>query len=398
MTKKTKRILYFAGPGDVIGTYRHWRDGRDDPSQMAVTYSGLFFDVCRERGLSAIVIANRRPHREKLVDQNINIQHSLDRMHNWRGPFFHLGRYLFHFSIVFKAIWKRCDTLILTTGTHLAPFWLVKCLGKKIILTEHCVLWRKKTNPRLMQKAIHAVDRYFYRHGCDVIMAISKDVSSQIIELTAGNHAHLLYFLPYYRQNVLSQIPEVDLRKKPYRIFFAGRIEANKGVFDIIEIAKILNGKVDVVFDIAGDGRVLPDLKKIVDDEELATVVRLHGYCQKSRMRELLSACHAIIIPTKIDFIEGFNKVVAEAVLSHRPFITSDVCPALEYVREAGIEVEANNIQAYADAIVRLYADPELHKKYTDAARILKEQFFDHDCSWGAGLNNALDLLHHNNV
>ena len=39
------RIVYAAGPGDVVGTYRHWKEGRDDPSQVAITYSGQFYDL-----------------------------------------------------------------------------------------------------------------------------------------------------------------------------------------------------------------------------------------------------------------------------------------------------------------------------------------------------------------
>jgi hypothetical protein len=45
--KRPLRILYAAGPGNVIRTFEHWKAGRDDPSQVAVTYSGQFYDVAR---------------------------------------------------------------------------------------------------------------------------------------------------------------------------------------------------------------------------------------------------------------------------------------------------------------------------------------------------------------
>ena len=52
------RILYAAGPGDVIGTYRHWKEGRDDPSQIAITYSGQFYSLCKElaRGICHFIL------------------------------------------------------------------------------------------------------------------------------------------------------------------------------------------------------------------------------------------------------------------------------------------------------------------------------------------------------
>ena len=34
-TRSSLRVFYAAGPGDVIGTYRHWCEGRDDPHQVA---------------------------------------------------------------------------------------------------------------------------------------------------------------------------------------------------------------------------------------------------------------------------------------------------------------------------------------------------------------------------
>lgn len=55
---KTLRILYTAGPGDVIGTYSHWVEKRDDPSQVAMTYSGQFYEVCRALDAQAYVIGS----------------------------------------------------------------------------------------------------------------------------------------------------------------------------------------------------------------------------------------------------------------------------------------------------------------------------------------------------
>jgi len=32
--------------GNVIETYKHWVNGRDDPSQVSITYSAQFYEVC----------------------------------------------------------------------------------------------------------------------------------------------------------------------------------------------------------------------------------------------------------------------------------------------------------------------------------------------------------------
>lgn len=45
------RILYVAGPGNVIGTYNHWVKGEDDPAQVSVTYSSLISESSFDVGL-----------------------------------------------------------------------------------------------------------------------------------------------------------------------------------------------------------------------------------------------------------------------------------------------------------------------------------------------------------
>ena len=55
---KPLRILYAAGPGDVIGTYNHWINRQDDPSQVSVTYSGQFYEVCCALDAEGYVISS----------------------------------------------------------------------------------------------------------------------------------------------------------------------------------------------------------------------------------------------------------------------------------------------------------------------------------------------------
>ncbi len=86
---------------------------------------------------------------------------------------------------------------------------------------------------------------------------------------------------------------------------------------------------------------MLADLRAAVKEADLADVFRCHGHCNKPIMRQMYANSHVVIVPTTGDFIEGFNQVIAEAILSGRPVITSAVCPAIAYVREACIESAA---------------------------------------------------------
>src|SRR6185503_9776339 len=107
-------------------------------------------------------------------------------------------------------------------------------------------------------------------------------------------------------------------------------------------------------------------------------------------MRRMFSEAHVVIVPTTTDFLEGFNQVVAEGVLSGRPVITSSVCPALDYVREAVIEVAPDDVKGYGDAILKLREDAAFYEAKAAACRQAQAQFYDPARSWGTTFEAAL--------
>src|SRR5207302_10136880 len=121
----------------------------------------------------------------------------------------------------------------------------------------------------------------------------------------------------------------------------------------------------------------LDGLRRGADEAGLAGRFRCHGYCSRAFMRQMYARSHAVIVPTTSDFIEGFNQVVAEGVLSGRPVITSRVCPALDYVRDAVVEVGVDDVQGYGDALLRLCDDPAFYRARCDGCVAAQPQFYD---------------------
>jgi glycosyltransferase involved in cell wall biosynthesis len=174
---------------------------------------------------------------------------------------------------------------------------------------------------------------------------------------------------------------------------FMGRIVENKGVYDVIEIARDLNErrKGDFYFDICGDGEDLPAARQLTKELGLGGAVVCHGFCDTEKLRTLLGASHASIVPTRSDFEAGFEMTCAEAILAGRPLVTSRVCPALEYLTDASVEVRPDDVGAYRDAIVRLRDDVDFYEKKRKACASLQEQFYDCSNSWYAAMRRALE-------
>ncbi|TWT87532.1 Alpha-D-kanosaminyltransferase [Pseudobythopirellula maris] len=387
-------VFYMAGPGDVIGTYKHWRAGRDDPSQVSVAYSHQFYDVCRQHGYEGMVVSYCS-RIDKLREAEFEIEHRPIPFQHRSGGLFHLGRYLFNLSLAWTAIRRRADVAVLMTGSHLAPFWLLRLAGVRVVMTQHCVLWPKLVGPRGVWKVVHAVDRLFFQRGCDAMLSISHDVTEQIDTLTRGKRPQITPFLPNYRRSCFAGARSADWDDEPFRVLFVGRVEEDKGALELVALAELARQRIDrrVVFDVAGDGGAMEELRRRIDAAGLREDVVLHGYCPCDRLESLYAGSHAVLAPTQAGMVEGFNKVVAEAILALRPIVTSEVCPALEVVREAAIEVESNDVEGYFDAIARLAADRELYARKTDACPAYREPFYDTDRSWAAAVGAVLRRL-----
>ena len=145
------------------------------------------------------------------------------------------------------------------------------------------------------------------------MLSLSRDITDQLSTLLAGTEKLVIPFLPNYRPQSFEGLPPAS-SPPPSRVFFAGRIEKNKGVFDLLDIARrfAAEQRLDIEFDLCGDGSALADLRKAVESAGVGARFRCHGHCDKSTMRNMYAQAHVVIAPTTSDFIEGFNKVVAE--------------------------------------------------------------------------------------
>ncbi|HEX4796353.1 MAG TPA: hypothetical protein VH370_21370, partial [Humisphaera sp.] len=97
-------ILYAAGPGDVIGTFRHWKAGEDDPREVSRTYSGQFFDVCRDLDACGYIITTRADGNQ-IAEQDFVIEDRPVRGMRAGGIGYHLGQIAYGIRLTMTA-WR----------------------------------------------------------------------------------------------------------------------------------------------------------------------------------------------------------------------------------------------------------------------------------------------------
>lgn len=387
------RIVYAAGPGDVLTTYRFWSRGEEDPSQVSITYSGQFYDLCRKLGAEAYVISTFKT-KGFLRDGPVRVENRpTPFQESSSAALYHLGQVWSSLRLVLSVLRFRARVLVVVCGTgHWFPLRILRLFGVRIIPSMHCVLWPQRRPLSGLPRMIWKLNRRLFTDSAAAILTASKGIGRQL-DLVSGRKVDRQYeFLPSYRKEQFSGLPDPSRTREPFRVLFVGRVERNKGVFDLLDVAKRMRteGRTGFEFDLCGTGSAFDELQAAVRESGLGATFRCHGHCQRAVMREMFARSHVVVVPTTTDFIEGFNQVVAEGVLAGRPVVTSAVCPALEYVRDAVVEVPPDDVRGYGDAILKLREDEAFFDAKVAASRTARGQFYDLSRSWATTLETAL--------
>jgi glycogen(starch) synthase len=376
-------IYYAAVAGDIIGTYLRWRDGKADERQTAATYSGQFFDLCSRAGRRGVASFPSAVSME-IVDPQFSVHsHPFDQVGN--GLWFYVHRFCRAIWLFVDVMRSRASDVIVMDGVTffflLAP---IAWSGRRVFLSIHTVPLQKGKNFSFLKRSILRLDGWFIRRHCAGCLVASPAIAVQISQF-AENGSSTVLFYPTYEREIFDRFVPPDPDQRPFRIFYAGRIEVEKGVFDLLQSLRdlILLGR-NVHLDYCGDGAALSSLREEIVNAGLAGHADIHGHLNRPALLELLEEAHVVVVPTRSAFPEGLNQVVIEAVLARRPVVTSAICPAMELVSPAVVEAEADNVASYSTAIERLIDDHGLFAVKASAAEGLREQFFDPELGWAA--------------
>lgn len=389
-TGRRHRLFYASGPGDNIGTYRHWKQHQDDPGEPVVPYSGQFYDLCNELEADAYVLSTC-PRRDRLRDGRLRIEHRPYAGRSARGVLFHLAQLWYGLRLAGSALRFRPDVAVINEGAHWFLLTILDWAGIRVVPSLHVRLdWQGRT--RLAWRIINRLNRRFFRRHCTAVLVASRQIAEDVEQLTGAADLPVIEFLPLYRRSTFEGTPLADHSRRPFNVLFVGRVEANKGVFDLLEAARIVwRQERDVHFHVCGTGSALVELQARVDAADLADRFHLHGHRNRAQLPSMYEMAHVVIVPTRSEFGEGFNQVTSEGVLTARPVITSAVCPAVAYVWDAVVEVPVNDVRAYADAIVKLARDREFYVRKQQACLAAQDQFYDVSRSWRSAVRRVLE-------
>jgi glycosyltransferase involved in cell wall biosynthesis len=392
MKGAARRILCAIGPGDAVNSFRHWRSGEQVISETSQTYSSQFFEYCRRNGhFGRAVSSHERADRES--GERMVVENRPKRLAGG-GVRYHVSQALHGLSLMASAMRWRADTVIVDSGsTHWILLALLKPFGIRVVGNLHNTLWPSGYPPTgLVHRIVLRTEGWFWRYVADGLLAVSPECERQVRQLVPAFRAPSEQYRAQYRPGDLTDLPVAPSPAAgPFRVLFAGRVERNKGVLDLIDMAQSLerNGPGRVIFEVCGHGPAQEELERRVASAGLQHVIRLRGRLDRPALLAAYSASHLIIVPTRSDFVEGFAMVAAEAMLCGRPVLASPVVPAAEVLAEATVLAHPDDPASYAAAIERLLVEPAEYARLVAACERLKAPFLDPEY----GLARALERL-----
>lgn len=384
------RLAYLSGPVDAVDVFERWKAAKHT-RLFGTSYLMQFFDLCNDFGAEALVITTLPEERSRTQVENITIENRPPP--KLSGMFYHL-QIAWTILAIFPSLARfKPDAIVITAYQN---YWFLlfyaKLLGIEIIPSAHCVMWRPfGKNPRHW-RILHWLDGLFLRTCVNRAMAISDVVAQQLRQMAQRRDFEVATIVPTYLRGHFDNILPVDHTRRPFTVLFNGRVEANKGVLDVLEIAARLRRErpEEFKFEICGDGAELQEVRRQVKERSLEDTVNVNGFCEKNQLTSILDSSHVVIVPTRSDFEEGLAKTCVEAVLSGRPFITSPVCPALNSLGSAGVGVPPDDVREYGDAILTLADNRDLFQSKVEASIPLREQFYDLSRSYKEVLKHHL--------
>lgn len=397
--KKKIRIAYLSGLVDAEKVYETWSISRHSRSldtsrnYFGTIYLSQFYEICSELDAEVYVITTRPAEYSCCRLGNAFIENRPEPKHK-KGILFHLAVLIWFIRFLPKLIRFAPDVLVITAfQNHWFLLSFLRWMGVSIVPAIHNGFWPKFQPIRLSWRISLVLNRVLLLKHIKAAIAVSDDAGGQLRLMVGDSNVKIFVFNATYARDQFLDIPPPNIKTAPpFRVLFVGRIETNKGVFDLLNIAARLEKerKGDFSFDICGDGPEFGRLRNQVEKLGLQNVFICHGWSNASTLQTLLAASHAVVIPTTTEFEEGFPKVYAEAILAGRPVVTSAVCITKLGVEAAAIEVPPDDVNAYHQAIQRLYDDREMYEEKRRACFALQERFYDTNNSYGAKLRKAI--------
>ena len=274
----------------------------------------------------------------------------------------------YFFQIIFELIYFKPNFVYFPSiSTITTAFYrdclyifIIKLFKIKIIYHLHMTGFNSKSD-KPFENFLYST---IFRNSIIILLSplLKKDLKQYITSKT------LFYYLS---NGIEEQIPlrRPDIKNNKYpTILFLSNIEKSKGIFILIDAAKLLKAK-GLKFKIILAGNLIRDLSesalnKILSTQNLETCIEYVGPKYDVGKKQLFDQADIFVFPTLP--YEAFPLVLLEALQAKLPIISTRVGAIPEIVQngENGFLVEANNSRVLAEKLELLMNNEIMRKEF----------------------------------
>lgn len=377
------RISFCGGPGDVVGTYEHWKAGEADPRVPSVTYSSQLYELATGLNVSLQMISPFAAPSEVLHD----IRFDQVLRPKWKGRLGYRGSQLVYLRKVCTSV-EDFDPHVVIIGTDFPQSgwkWLKN--RRKVILTAHNTFWPMGSSPSGLKGTLKLRFLEHQSKYLDGAVCTSHECRRQIERISDGR-------IPCFTEHPqIVERHEVQARTQARRLLYLGRIEGSKGVFMLLEAFGRLKPdfpELDLSF--AGAGSQDDQLRTAIRDSGLRDV-RFLGSLKSAEVHDAISQTDLLVCPTTSGFNEGLALVGFEAAAHGIPTVLSSVVPAMDSLAEGCIAFQADHVDSLTRTLHKVIAEDEVYARLLSGTAPVRARLYERELSWGSQLAKLLQEL-----
>lgn len=142
-------------------------------------------------------------------------------------------------------------------------------------------------------------------------------------------------------------------------ILFIGRLSYRKGLFDLLECAKVVCRRYDIKFILVGKGELEQKIRNIIEKEGFQDKIILMGHQNREELVRLYQNAMIFVLPSHY---EGLPTVLLEAMSCGLPVVATNVsgCPDVVSDGVNGFLVPPHSPDKIIEALSRLLEDEKL--------------------------------------
>jgi glycosyltransferase involved in cell wall biosynthesis len=276
--------------------------------------------------------------------------------------------------IYYKLVRFKPDFLLSWTASFSlwASYLASKNLSVPFIYSRHTRF--VKFDEAWFKKVIDGIDKYIIRQA-EAIIVHGPYIKKEMLSIKVKPQKIIEFNWSFKHFFEAKKNPEpsfcLDDWKSSKIILFVGRLEARKGVFDLLAAyQKILRASNECTLAYAGSGGAYDALCEKIKALELESRVRLLGMVPHNQLPHIIRDCYIVVTPSRSVFAEGRCMATMEGLVLGKPVIAPNNGPFPFLVKDHqnGLLFHPDSVEDLYRKINKVINDDELYARLKKGA------------------------------